>query len=65
MAKSLKIPVYTILVGKGGKVPFPIGQDLFGNQQWRDVDIAINPDALTGASVSLSRGVDKAVPLGP
>jgi Ca-activated chloride channel family protein len=26
-AKALGIPVYTILVGKGGKVPFPAGQD--------------------------------------
>ena len=46
MAKSLKIPVYTILVGKGGKVPFPTGNDIFGNQSWRDVDIPINPELL-------------------
>ena len=46
MAKSLKIPVYTILVGKGGKVPFPTGQDLFGNTAWRDVEIPINPELL-------------------
>jgi Ca-activated chloride channel homolog len=46
MAKSLKIPVYTILVGKGGKVPFPQGQDLFGNTVWRDTEIPINPELL-------------------
>lgn len=46
MAKSLKIPVYTILVGKGGKVPFPAGQDIFGNTAWREVEIPINPDLL-------------------
>jgi Ca-activated chloride channel family protein len=46
MAKALKIPVYTILVGKGGKVPFPTGQDLFGNTAWRDVEIPINPELL-------------------
>ncbi|MFL5346889.1 MAG: vWA domain-containing protein [Hyalangium sp.] len=46
MAKSLKIPVYTILVGKGGKVPFPQGQDLFGNVVWRDTEIPINPELL-------------------
>jgi Ca-activated chloride channel family protein len=46
MAKALHIPVYTILVGKGGKVPFPGGQDIFGNMQWRDVEIAINPELL-------------------
>jgi Ca-activated chloride channel homolog len=46
MAESLKIPVYTILVGKGGKVPFPQGQDLFGNVVWRDTEIPINPELL-------------------
>ncbi len=46
MAKAFHIPVYTILVGKGGKVPFPAGQDIFGNQSWRDVEIAINPELL-------------------
>jgi Ca-activated chloride channel homolog len=46
MAKSLKIPIYTILVGKGGKVPFPQGQDLFGNTVWRDTEIPINPELL-------------------
>jgi Ca-activated chloride channel family protein len=45
-AKSLGIPVYTILVGKGGKVPFPQGQDLFGRTAWRDVEIPINPELL-------------------
>jgi Ca-activated chloride channel homolog len=45
-AKALGIPVYTILVGKGGKVPFPAGQDLFGNTAWREVDIPINPELL-------------------
>ncbi len=46
MARSLGIPVYTILVGKGGKVPFPAGQDLFGNTAWRDMEIPINPELL-------------------
>lgn len=46
MAKSLHIPVYTILVGKGGKVPFPQGQDLFGNTVWRETEIPINPELL-------------------
>ncbi|WP_224365312.1 vWA domain-containing protein [Hyalangium versicolor] len=46
MAKSLKIPIYTILVGKGGKVPFPQGQDLFGNTVWRETEIPINPELL-------------------
>lgn len=45
-AKTLGIPVYTILVGKGGKVPFPQGQDIFGRTAWRDVEIPINPELL-------------------
>jgi Ca-activated chloride channel family protein len=39
-------PCIHILVGKGGKVPFPAGQDLFGRTAWRDVEIAINPELL-------------------
>lgn len=46
MAKALHIPVFTILVGKGGKVPFPAGQDLFGNTAWRELDIPVNPGLL-------------------
>lgn len=46
MAKSLGIKVFTILVGKGGKVPFPAGTDLFGNTAWREMDIAVNPQLL-------------------
>ena len=46
MAKILKVPVYTILVGKGGRVPFPAGQDLFGNTAWREMDIPVNPALL-------------------
>jgi Ca-activated chloride channel family protein len=46
MGKLLNIPVYTILVGKGGKVPFPQGQDLFGNTVWRETEIPINPELL-------------------
>jgi Ca-activated chloride channel family protein len=46
MAKSLHIPIYSILVGRGGLVPFPAGEDLFGNTAWREVEIAINPELL-------------------
>jgi Ca-activated chloride channel family protein len=45
-ARALGIPVYTILVGKGGKVPFPAGQDIFGNTAWREVEIPVNPELL-------------------
>jgi Ca-activated chloride channel family protein len=50
MAKSLHIPVFTILVGKGGRVPFPDGTDLFGNPTYREMDIAINPELLKAIS---------------
>jgi Ca-activated chloride channel family protein len=46
MAQALDIPIYTILVGKGGKVPFPQGTDLFGNTVWRETEIPINPELL-------------------
>jgi Ca-activated chloride channel homolog len=45
-AKALRIPVYTILVGKGGKVPFPGGTNIFGQPVWQEVDIPINPELL-------------------
>ena len=50
MAKSLHIPIFTILVGKGGRVPFPDGTDLFGNPTYREMDIAINPELLKSIS---------------
>ncbi|MFN0062147.1 MAG: vWA domain-containing protein [Myxococcaceae bacterium] len=46
IATTLKIPVFTILVGKGGRVPFPAGKDLFGNTAWREMEIAVNPELL-------------------
>jgi len=46
MAKALRVPVFTILVGKGGRVPFPDGTDLFGNPSYRELEIAINPELL-------------------
>jgi len=46
MAQALGIKVFTILVGKGGKVPFPAGPDLFGNTVWREMEIAVNPELL-------------------
>jgi Ca-activated chloride channel homolog len=45
-AQALKIPIYSILVGKGGLVPFPAGQDLFGNPIWREVELPVNPQLL-------------------
>jgi Ca-activated chloride channel family protein len=46
MARSLGIGVYTILVGKGGKVPFPVGRDLFGKVAYREMELPVNPELL-------------------
>lgn len=46
MAKSFGIRVYTILVGKGGKVPFPVGRDLFGKVAYREMELPVNPELL-------------------
>jgi len=46
IAKEFGIKVYTIMVGKGGLVPFPTGQDFFGGQSFRDVEIPVNPKLL-------------------
>jgi Ca-activated chloride channel family protein len=45
MAKDLGIRVYTILVGKGGKVPYPV-TDMFGRTAYQEVEIDTNPDLL-------------------
>jgi Ca-activated chloride channel family protein len=52
MGKALGIRIFTILVGKGGKVPFPAGQDLFGNVAWREMEIPINPELLQQISTT-------------
>lgn len=44
LAKSFKIKVYTILVGKGGLVPFPINDPLFGK---RYVQAQVEVDEMT------------------
>lgn len=46
MAKALNIKIYSILVGRGGKVPFPVGRDMFGNVAYRDMEMPINPELL-------------------
>ena len=44
--KELGIKVYTILIGKGGRVPYPTGTDLFGRTVYDAVDIDVNPELL-------------------
>lgn len=46
IAKELGIRVYTIVVGKGGMVPFPTGPDFFGGQTFREIEIPVNPELL-------------------
>jgi Ca-activated chloride channel family protein len=46
IAKDLGIKVFTILIGKGGRVPYPTGTDLFGRPIYEPVEIDVNPDLL-------------------
>jgi Ca-activated chloride channel family protein len=43
LAVDLQVKVYGILVGAGGKVPFPDGQDMFGATHYVTVDMPVNP----------------------
>lgn len=46
LAVELGVKVFTILVGKGGKVPYPDGTDLFGAPRFVSVEIPVNPELL-------------------
>src|SRR5207248_8665151 len=46
IAKDLGIKVFTILIGKGGRVPYPTGTDLFGRSIYEQVEIDVNPELL-------------------
>lgn len=45
-AKELGVRVYTILIGRGGPVPFPVGKDPFGRVVTREQTIPTNPELL-------------------
>ncbi len=45
-ASELDVKVYTILIGKGGPVPFPSGKDPWGRVIYRNHDIPTNPKLL-------------------
>jgi Ca-activated chloride channel family protein len=45
MAERLGVKVFTILVGRGGKVPYPY-QGPLGTVIYRDTEIPVNPDLL-------------------
>ncbi len=46
IAKDLGIKVFTILIGKGGRVPYPTGTDLFGRTTYEPIEIDVNPQLL-------------------
>ncbi|HEY3452900.1 MAG TPA: VWA domain-containing protein [Myxococcales bacterium] len=60
IAKQFGIRVFTILVGKGGKVQFPSGPDFFGQQTFRDVEIPVNPELLKAISADTGGSFYKA-----
>jgi Ca-activated chloride channel family protein len=46
IARSLGIKVFTILVGKGGVVPYPTGTDVFGRTVYEYLEFPVNPGLL-------------------
>ena len=46
LAEELGVRVYTILIGRGGPVPFPSGTDLFGKPVFREVVVPTDPELL-------------------
>src|SRR5919202_1322619 len=46
IAKDQGIKVFTIVIGKGGRVPYPTGTDLLGRTLYEQVEIEVNPALL-------------------
>jgi Ca-activated chloride channel homolog len=46
IAAEQNIKIFPILVGKGGKVPYPVGTTVFGQVQYQEVEIRTNPELL-------------------
>ncbi|MEW5849530.1 MAG: VWA domain-containing protein [Myxococcota bacterium] len=42
IAKQMGVKVFTIVVGRGGKVPYPTGYDLFNNPTYEMVELPVN-----------------------
>ncbi len=55
IAAEQDIRIFPILVGKGGKVPYPVGPNLFDQMQYRNVEIRTNPELLKKMAV-ISQG---------
>ncbi len=46
LAKSFGVQIFSILVGKGGKVPYPVGKDMFGQPRYQEVEWPTDPSLL-------------------
>lgn len=46
MAREIGVTVFPILVGRGGKVPYPVGNNLFGQMRHQMREIPTNPELL-------------------
>lgn len=47
LAREMGVQIYSILVGRGGRVPFPLGgPDVLGMQNYGYADVTVNPDLL-------------------
>jgi len=46
MAKEIGVTVFPILVGRGGRVPYPVGNNLFGEMRYEMREIPTNPELL-------------------
>jgi Ca-activated chloride channel family protein len=46
VASRQGIRVFPILVGRGGKVPYPVGPNVFGHMQYQEIEMRTNPELL-------------------
>jgi len=46
LARALGVRIFPILVGKGGRVPYPVGRDLFGGTVYGLREFPVNPALL-------------------
>ena len=60
IARDQGIKVFTILIGKGGRVPYPTGTDLFGRTLYEQVEIDVNPELLEGIAKTTGGGAYQA-----
>ena len=47
IAREMHVPVYPILIGKGGRVPVPVGRSPEGNPVYERVEMPVNPRLLS------------------